>query len=95
MFGIGFGELVVIFIVALLVIGPDKLPEIAKTAGRFLANFRKTQQQIKLTLEKELNTPVNEINQSLNKTLNDISANSDLPKQNDDNKNNNLENKLN
>jgi len=42
MFGIGMQELLVIGIVALLVVGPKKLPELAKTLGRTLSEFRKT-----------------------------------------------------
>ncbi|WP_205471184.1 sec-independent translocase [Nocardioides sp. SYSU D00038] len=40
MFGIGFGELVVIVFVAVVVFGPDKLPELARQAGRFLRQVR-------------------------------------------------------
>ena len=40
MFDIGFGELVMIAFVAILVFGPDKLPELAKQAGKFLRQMR-------------------------------------------------------
>jgi sec-independent protein translocase protein TatB len=39
-FGIGFGELVVIAFLAVLVFGPDKLPELAKQAGQFVRKLR-------------------------------------------------------
>jgi Tat protein translocase TatB subunit len=41
MFGIGLPELLVIHVVALLVLGPKRLPEVAKTLGKGLAEFRK------------------------------------------------------
>ncbi|MEZ0578568.1 sec-independent translocase [Nocardioides sp. MH1] len=40
MFGIGFGELVVIVFLAVLVFGPDRLPELAKQAGQFVRKLR-------------------------------------------------------
>ena len=41
MFGIGLPELLVIFVVALIVLGPKRLPEVAKALGKGLAEFRK------------------------------------------------------
>ena len=41
MFGLGFGELVLIFLIALIFIGPKKLPELAKGLGQGLKEFQK------------------------------------------------------
>jgi sec-independent protein translocase protein TatB len=47
MFGLGFSEIAVIFIVMLLVFGPERLPDIAKTAGRVLGDLRRTLDEMK------------------------------------------------
>ncbi len=51
MFGIGMPELIVILVIALIVIGPKKLPDLARALGRGMAEFRKATQEIKDSLE--------------------------------------------
>lgn len=52
---IGTAELILIGIVALIFLGPRKLPQIAKTIGKTMADFRKTTNEFKTTWEREVN----------------------------------------
>jgi TatA/E family protein of Tat protein translocase len=54
MFGIGMPELIVIFVVALLVFGPKKLPELGKALGRGLAEFKRATEEIKSEISSEV-----------------------------------------
>ncbi|MBN2124605.1 MAG: twin-arginine translocase TatA/TatE family subunit [Deltaproteobacteria bacterium] len=51
MFGIGLPELIIIMVIALIVIGPKKLPDLARALGRGMAEFRKATQEIKDSLD--------------------------------------------
>lgn len=53
MFGIGLTEIVLILVVALLVVGPKKLPELARGLGRGLAEFRRTTDELKESIYRE------------------------------------------
>ena len=53
MFGIGLTEVIVILVVALLVVGPKKLPELAKTLGRGMAEFRRTADDFKSSIYED------------------------------------------
>jgi len=54
MFGIGFPELLLILIVALLVVGPSRLPQVARAIGKALGEFRRMADDVKETIEHEL-----------------------------------------
>lgn len=51
---IGVPELIIIFVVALLVFGPRKLPELGKSLGRGLSEFRRASNELRNTLEEEV-----------------------------------------
>ena len=56
MFGIGMQELLIILVIALIVLGPKRLPEIARALGKGMREFRKATQEVKesIDLESEL-----------------------------------------
>lgn len=63
MFGIGLPELIIIMVIALIIIGPSKLPDLAKALGRGMAEFRKATQEIKDSLD--LNGDIEEVRRDL------------------------------
>ena len=52
---IGMGELLVIFVIALIVFGPRKLPELGRTLGKSLGEFKRASNDLRNTLEEEIN----------------------------------------
>lgn len=54
MFDVGFWELVIIGVVGLLVIGPDKLPAVARTVGMWIGRTRRFVTQVKADIDREL-----------------------------------------
>ncbi|MFN8389543.1 MAG: twin-arginine translocase TatA/TatE family subunit [Bdellovibrionota bacterium] len=74
MFGLGFGELIVILVVALLVFGPDKLPEVARTLGKTAAELRRAMDELK----HEMNAPRFDLDQEQKKPV-PVAPTSTLP----------------
>jgi sec-independent protein translocase protein TatA len=51
---LGMGELVVIFLIALIIFGPKKLPELGRSLGKSLAEFKRASNELRNTLEEEI-----------------------------------------
>ena len=54
MFDVGFSELILLAIVALVVLGPEKLPHAARMAGAWLGRIKRTMTNIQMEIEKEV-----------------------------------------
>ncbi len=69
---IGIGELVVIFLIALVVIGPDKLPEYARQLGKALGELKKSTSGLNEEIRKDVIVPLNEAAQPLREAVEPI-----------------------
>jgi sec-independent protein translocase protein TatA len=54
MFGLGIPELIVIFVIALVVFGPKKLPDLGRALGKGIAEFKRATEEVKDTIETEV-----------------------------------------
>ncbi|HOW86097.1 MAG TPA: Sec-independent protein translocase protein TatB [Candidatus Aminicenantes bacterium] len=74
MFGsIGPAELILIFIIALLVFGPKKLPEIGRSVGKALREFKKTSEEIKGRINDEIEaSEINDIRKDIQSGVDDL-----------------------
>ncbi|MHB8810010.1 MAG: twin-arginine translocase TatA/TatE family subunit [Desulfobulbaceae bacterium] len=71
MFGIGLPEMIVILAVALIVVGPDKLPDMAKSLAKGVFELKKTLNQVKASLAEEGNL-LDSVQSDLRKTTDDL-----------------------
>lgn len=79
MFGIGMPELLVILVIALLVVGPKKLPDLAKSLGKGMAEFRKATEGATETLKESLR--VDEIKKDVENIKESFNSPIDLARQ--------------
>lgn len=67
MFGIGLPELIIILVIALIVIGPSKLPDLARALGKGMAEFRRATQDLKesLNLDEDIESVKRDVADSI------------------------------
>src|SRR5262249_33521052 len=67
MFGLGMGELIVILVVALIVLGPAKLPKLASDLGKAIRDFRRAADDVKkdFALDEDIRKPFEELREAV------------------------------
>ena len=72
---LGFGEMVIIFVVALLIFGPKKLPELGKSLGKGIKEFKKATDELKTSWEdqvRDIQAPLNDVKKDVNSIGQDL-----------------------
>src|SRR5881396_685000 len=74
---LGFSEMLVIFVIALLVFGPKKLPELGKSLGKGIREFKKATDELKSSWEdqvKDISTPLNDVKRDIHNMGQDMKS---------------------
>lgn len=74
---LGFSEMLVVFIVALLVFGPKKLPELGKSLGKGIREFRKATDELKSTWQdqvRDIQAPLNDVKKDMHEMSQDLKS---------------------
>ena len=71
MLGMGPSELIVILAIALIVFGPKRLPEIAKSIGKAINEFKKASQSVQAAVQKDLISPITSVGKDVNEDAKD------------------------
>jgi Tat protein translocase TatB subunit len=71
-FGIGMQELIIILVVALIFIGPKKLPDLAKALGKGVAQFKNAMDDVKGTFDEGIKKEMNQVKDSILEDKNEI-----------------------
>ena len=77
MMGLGMGEIMVVLVLALMVFGPRKLPELGKTLGQAMNQFRKASDEFKRTWEQEVEYDKVRTDGNSTTSTNSIASNTD------------------
>ena len=76
MFDIGFSEIALVGVVALIVLGPERLPRVARTAGALMRRARTSWQSVRTEIEREL--AAEDLKQSMRELKQDVDVKADL-----------------
>ena len=74
MFGISFGEIALVFVVALIVFGPEKLPEIARSFGRLSGELKRSSDRVRREFYNSVYVPAADLNKTIDTAARNLVA---------------------